>query len=84
MRRIAKALGVSRSHLHARLQVDAGRRRRYQKAQSAALLPVIRHLVDTRLTSGYRRIMALLRRELAKEDQPRVNHKRVAIIPNSE
>ena len=77
MRRIAKALGVSRSQLHARLQGDAKPRRRYQKAQDAALLPVIRRLVDTRPTYGYRRITALLRRELAKGDRPRVNHKRV-------
>ena len=77
VRRIAKALGVSRSHLPARLQGDARPRRRYQKAQDAALLPVIRRLVDTRPTYGYRRITALLRRELAKGDRPRVNHKRV-------
>ena len=77
MRRIAEAIGVSRSHLHARLQVDAKPRRRYQKTQDAALLPVIRRLVDTRPTYGYRRITALLRRELAKDHQPRVNHKRV-------
>ena len=41
------------------------------------LLPVIRRLVDARPTYGLRRITALLRRELAKDDQPRVNHKRV-------
>ena len=77
MRRIAETLGVSRSQLHARLQVDTKPRRRYQKAQDAALLPVIRRLVDTRPTYGYRRITALLRRELARDDRPRVNHKRV-------
>ena len=33
--------------------------------------------MDTRPTYGYRRITALLRRELAREDKPRVNHKRV-------
>ena len=55
MRRIAATLGVSRSQLHARLQVDAKPRRRYHKAQDAALLPVIRRLVDTRPTYGYRR-----------------------------
>ena len=54
MRRIAETLGVSRSHLHVRLQVDAKPRRRYRKAQDAALLPVIRRLVDTRPTYGYR------------------------------
>ena len=77
MRRIAEALGVSRSQLHPRLQVDAKPRRCYQKAQDAALLPVIRRLVDKRPTYGYRRITALLRREFAKDHQPRVNHKRV-------
>ena len=40
-------------------------------------MPVIRRLVDTRPTYGYRRITALLRRELARDDRPRVNHKRV-------
>ena len=38
---------------------------------------MIRRLVDTRQTYGYRRITALLRRELAEDNQPRVNHKRV-------
>ena len=47
MRRIAETLGVSRSQLHAKP------RRRYQKAQDAALLPVIRRLVDTRPTYGF-------------------------------
>ena len=42
MRRIAKALGVSRSQLHARLQEDAKPRRLYHKAQDAAPLPLIR------------------------------------------
>ena len=41
------------------------------------LLPVIRRLVDARPTYGLRRIAALMRGELAKDDQPRVNHKRV-------
>ena len=77
MRRIAQTLEVSRSQLHARLQMDAKPRRRYQKAQDAALLPVIRRLVDMRPTYGYHRITALLRREIDKDDRPRVNHKRV-------
>ena len=50
MRRIAKALGVSRSQLHACLQGDAKPRQGYQKPQDAALLPVIRRLVDGRPT----------------------------------
>ena len=77
MRHVAQALGVQRSQLHDRLQVDAKPRRRYQKARDAAPLPVNRRLVDARPTYGYRRITVLLRREFAKEDQPRANHKRV-------
>ena len=37
----------------------------------------LRRHVDERPTYGYRRITALLRRELAAEGQPLVNHKRV-------
>ena len=44
------------------------------------LLPVIRRLVDARRTYGFRCITALLRGGLAKDDQPRVNHKRVYCI----
>ena len=57
--------------------MDARPRRRYQKAQDAAPLPVNRRWVDARPTYGYLRITALLRRELAKDDQSRVDHKRV-------
>ena len=59
--------------------------RRCNKAASSALNTGRRGLgsrrlrrhVDERPTYGYRRITALLRRELAAEGQPLVNHKRV-------
>ena len=52
-------------------------RRRYQKAQDAAVLPLVRRLVDARPTYGYRRITALLNRDLAAEGLAPANHKRV-------
>jgi putative transposase len=40
-------------------------------------LPLVKRLVDARPTYGYRRITALLKRELAKDGTPPANHKRV-------
>ena len=77
MKAVAATLGIARSNLVERLK-DRGRpRRRYCKAEDAAILPRIRRLVDQRPTYGYRRITALLNRELAAEGQPGANHKRV-------
>ena len=59
MKVVAETLGVSRSNLIERLARGAKPRRRYQKAQDAAVLPWIRRLVDARPTYGYRRITAL-------------------------
>lgn len=57
---------------------DRGRpRQRYCKAEDAGLLPRVRRMVDERPTYGYRRITALLNRELAAEGRPRANHKRL-------
>ena len=60
MKAVAETLGVSRSNLIERLARGAKPRRRYQKAQDAAVLPLVRRLVDARPTYGYRRITALL------------------------
>lgn len=77
MKAVAETLGVSRSNLVERLK-DRGRpRQRYCKAEDAVLLPRVRRLVDERPTYGYRRITALLNRELAAEGRTRANHKRV-------
>ena len=43
----------------------------------AALFQRIPRLVDKRPTSGYRRVTVLLNRELASENRPLANHKRV-------
>ncbi len=64
MTTVADVLGVSRSNLHDRLNGSAKPRRGYHKAQDAAVLPRIERLVAKRPTYGYRRITALLNREL--------------------
>lgn len=77
MKTVADALGVSRSNLVERLKGGAEPRRRYHKAQDGAVLERVRCLVDARPTYGYRRIAALLNRELTAAGEPRANHKRV-------
>ena len=77
MKAVAETLGVARSHLHERVHRDREPRGDYRKADDDGLLPLIRRLVDERPTYGYRRITALVNRELAKAAQPPVNHKRV-------
>ncbi|PZX10857.1 hypothetical protein LX81_04141 [Palleronia aestuarii] len=52
MKVVAETLGVSRSNLHARLNGSAKPRRRYHKAQDAAVLPLITALVAARPTYG--------------------------------
>ena len=77
MKAVADVLGVSRSNLHDRLKGTTKPRRRYHKAHDAALLPLITILVTARPTYGYRRITAVLNRQLRAEGLARVNHKRV-------
>ncbi len=74
---VAETLGVSRSNLHDRLTGSAKPRRRYYKAQDAAVVPLITALVAARSTYGYRRITAILNRKLRAEGAGPVNHKRV-------
>jgi len=83
MKTVADVLGVSRSNLHDRLNGGAKPRRSYHKAQDAAVLPHIERLVAERPTYGYRRITALLNRELRSHGLPPVNHKRVYRIMNT-
>ncbi len=64
MKVVAETLGVARSNLHDRLKGTTKPRRRYHKAQDAALLPLITALVTARPTYGSRRITAVLRHEL--------------------
>jgi putative transposase len=74
---VAKTLGVSRSNLVERLAGGAKPRRRYQKARDAAVLPLVRRLADDRPTYRYRRLTALLNRDLAAGGLAPANHRRV-------
>lgn len=64
---VAQTLNVSRSNRHDRLRKSAEPRRRYHKAQDAAVVPLITALVTARPTYGYRRITAVLNRQLRAE-----------------
>jgi len=77
MKRVAEALGVSRSNLAQRTQGRNAARGPYVKADDESLLPLVRRFVDERPTYGYRRITALVNRELARQELPPANRKRV-------
>lgn len=77
MSRIAETMGVSRSNLFERTAGATKPRGPYFKSADEALLPLIRRFVAERPTYGYRRVTALVNRELARHDLPPANHKRV-------
>jgi len=75
---ITRTLGVSRSNQYEQRRGDRRRRpQRYNKAEDDYYLPLIRKITDERPTYGYRRVTALLNRDLMANDQLRVNHKRI-------
>lgn len=74
---VAKALGVSRSQLHAGLSGSSEPRRRHHKAQDATVTPLIIALVTARPACGHRRITALLNRQLRADGAAPITHKRV-------
>jgi hypothetical protein len=75
---LAAMLGVARSNLVEQPKPDAYRRRGYgPRPDDQWLLPLIRAIVDERASYGYRRVTALLNRQLQSEGRARVNHKRI-------
>lgn len=80
MKAVAETLGVARSNLIERRAGVTKPRGRYRKDQDAVLLPLIRAIVDKRPTYGYRRVWALLNRQLRAAGKPAVNAKRVLRI----
>ena len=74
---IASTLGVARSTVYARLAGSTRPRGRYDKAGDAQLLPRIQQIAAQRPTYGYRRIAAVLNRQLRQQGLAPVNHKRV-------
>lgn len=80
MKAVAETLGVARSNLIERRAGAAKPRGPYRKAGDADLMPLIRAIVDERPTYGYRRVWALLNRQLRILGKPTVNMKRVLRI----
>lgn len=77
MKTIANTLGVARSNLIEHVRRPPRLRSTYRKADDAWLLPLVRAIVDDRPTYGYRRVGALLSRQVVALGKPPVNHKRV-------
>lgn len=77
MKVVAETLGVARSNLIVRMKGKTKPHWRYHKAQDAELMPRIVTLVTSRPTYGYRRITAILNRQLRSEGLTLVNHKRI-------
>jgi len=77
VKRVAEVLGVSRSNLVDRRDGKSRPRGPYRKSDDEDLLPLIRRFVDERPTYGYRRITALVNRELTRKGLPVANRKRV-------
>lgn len=77
MKAVAETLGVARSNLVDRLAGRTRPRGCYHKAGDAVIVPMITALVTARPTYGYRRITALLNRQLRETGVAPVNHKRV-------
>jgi len=75
MKTVAKTLGVARSNLVKRQKGSAKPRGRYRKAEDVELLPLIRTIVDERPSYDYRRVWALLNRQLRAAGKPTVNMK---------
>jgi len=80
MKTVATALGVARSNLIERRDKVTQPRGAYRKAEDASLIPPIRTIIDERPTYGYRRVWALLNRDLRSAGKPPVNMKRVLRI----
>ena len=70
-------MSVSRSNLYERPTELPIKRGSYTKLDDADLLQIVIKIVDQRPTYGYRRVAALVNRELNEKDMPRVNHKRI-------
>jgi putative transposase len=77
MKTVADTLGVARSNLVEQVHRPPRRRKIYRKADDAWLLPLVRAVVDQRPTYGYRRVGALVNRQVVALGNPPVNHKRV-------
>jgi putative transposase len=75
---IAETVKVSRTDQYRKPRShEVAGKRFYQKTEDDKYIPLLRKIVDERMTYGYRRVTALLNRALKAEGQPLVNHKRI-------
>lgn len=78
MKNISEVMGVSRSQQYERFKSgQKGRPRFYRKADDAVYLGMIRMVISVRTTYGYRRVAAMINRELLEKGQSVVNSKRI-------
>jgi transposase InsO family protein len=78
MTEISKTMGVSRSHQYDKMKKGTqGRRRFYRKPEDEKFLSMIRRVIAVRITYGYRRVTAIINRELEQTGLPVVNPKRI-------
>ncbi len=78
MKRVTETLGVSRSAQYERRDPEPmSCRGPYRMGEDATYGAVIRQLVEERPMYGYRRVTAVLNRQLRAEGKAPVNHKRV-------
>lgn len=73
MKAITDTLEIARSNQYRQKKI----RTYYQKVDDGKHVSLIKKLTDERPTWGYRRITALVNRNLANQGQPGINHKRV-------
>lgn len=76
MTAISAALEISRSNLYDQA-CPSPRKKRYSIQEDENLLPLIREIIETRQTYGFRRVTAVLNHLLQAAGKRCVNHKRV-------
>ena len=76
MKAVTDTLEISRSHQYEK-EDTLRPRGRYHKPDDEKYLSLIRETCDERPTYGYRRITAVLNRQLRKKGESVVHHKRV-------
>jgi transposase InsO family protein len=75
---IAETVSVSRTDQYRKPRSpEVAGKRFYRKTEDDKYLPLLRGIVDERMTYGYRRVAALLNRALKAEGKPLLNHKRI-------
>jgi putative transposase len=72
---VCRNLQISRQAVY---QNTKGQRRRfYQRAGDAELVPLIQQVIESRATYGYKRVTAMVNRLRREQQMPRVNKKRI-------